>query len=185
MEALPTELDVKILGYVRQGNGSAMVDMERVTRVSKYCRKISEPLLYERVTLYHDEADRIKLLLMTLLGRKDLRKHLHHLRILQCDTPQGRVIVREDEFANLPYDHTQGDMFYDRLASQLTNIKTTIDEIATPYMSAQLRMIWVSKVLQPFPGFDGALALIIGMALEPRTKSAASAPSLTSTPSLV
>jgi hypothetical protein len=177
MEALPTELDVKILGYVRQGNGSAMVDMERVTRVSKYYRKISEPLLYE--------ADRIKLLLMTLLGRKDLRKHLHHLRILQCDTPQGRVIAREDEFANLPYDHTQGDMFYDRLASQRTNIKTTIDEIATPYMSAQLRMIWVSKVLQPFPGFNGALALIIGMALEPRTKSAPSAPSLTSTPSLV
>jgi hypothetical protein len=164
MEALPTELDVKILGYVRQGDYSAMVDMERVTRVSKYYRNIGQPLLYQRVTLYHDEADRIKLLLMTLLGRKDLRKHLHHLRILHCDTPQGGVIARDNEFVNLPYDHTQGDVFYERLASHLTNIKTTIDEIAIPYMSAQIRMIWVSKVLQPFPGFDGALALIIGMA---------------------
>jgi hypothetical protein len=41
--ALPTELDVRIIGYLDTR------DMSRMSRVSKYYRKVSEPLFYEEV----------------------------------------------------------------------------------------------------------------------------------------
>jgi hypothetical protein len=67
LEALPTELDLRIIGFLDTKHKSAL------SRVSKYYRDVAEPLLYERVQLWGHDDHRVRQLLLTLLQRKDLR----------------------------------------------------------------------------------------------------------------
>jgi hypothetical protein len=74
LQALPTELDVLIVRYLDTQDAS------QLTRVSKYWRRIGEPVLYANIRLYDDKEDWINALLDTLLKRRELAKHsLHHV----------------------------------------------------------------------------------------------------------
>jgi hypothetical protein len=86
LQALPTELDVAIIKYFDRRQQS------RMSRASKYYRRITEPLLYSDLQFFNNEDDRIKRLI-TLVSRKDLRHSitrfdlLHKRRILEWNTP--------------------------------------------------------------------------------------------------
>jgi hypothetical protein len=64
LEALPTELDEAILQYLNAR------ELSHMTRVSKYYRKLGDPHLYSTIHLRGDVYNRVKRLLITLLGQK-------------------------------------------------------------------------------------------------------------------
>jgi hypothetical protein len=69
LQDLSTELDVAIINYLLDCPNA----VDSMVRVSKYYRKLGEPIFYRNVGFYAYESRRVKQLLMTLLRRKDLR----------------------------------------------------------------------------------------------------------------
>ncbi|KAF2818681.1 hypothetical protein CC86DRAFT_156088 [Ophiobolus disseminans] len=78
LHALPTGLDTKIIEYLEHKA------CNNISRVSRYNRKISKPLLYDRIHLQSFDSAGIKLLLTTLLGCDDLLYHTHSVYI-ECN----------------------------------------------------------------------------------------------------
>jgi hypothetical protein len=69
LQDLPTELDVAIINYLLDCPNA----VDSMVRVSKYYRKLGEPIFYHNIGFYAYQSRRVKQLLMTLLRRKDLR----------------------------------------------------------------------------------------------------------------
>lgn len=74
-EELPTELDAAIIDYLEQD------DLTELCHVSKYYRQLAEPRLYDIIEFHENHEDRVKLLLFTLIKRKDLRSGIHHFAL--------------------------------------------------------------------------------------------------------
>tara|TARA_R110002003_G_scaffold235_20_gene17088 strand:+ start:1685 stop:3289 length:1605 start_codon:yes stop_codon:yes gene_type:complete len=155
LQALPSELDTVILSHLN------MRDKCHMTMVSKYYRRIGEPLLYERVCLWTDEDDRIKHLLLTLLQRDDLRPFVKQFRLRQQvgvspePLPQltDRIRYRGDP---------DGAQLSESIWAQAPTIRNLLADLSSRYdVSAEFRMIWFAKVLELFPLFDGALSLLL------------------------
>lgn len=157
LQDLPTELDAHIIGYVDHS------DIERMTCVSKYYRKVAELLLYHAVYLGVDNDDLIKLLMLTLLGRPDLRPLMQSIEIDY--SPQSRLhpLPKLDTAIYLPNNRPQGALYH-QLSSQVLVIKDTIEELLGLNFDSQAKLALLAKVLEPFPYFDGALALVILLA---------------------
>jgi hypothetical protein len=103
LQDLPTELDIKILSYLDDE------DLACVTRVSKYYRKIGEPILYATIYLWEHEDYRIKQLLLTLLHRHDLRGAMRTFRLYNRSRP-AHDERRNLEWPDKPLDPTGSDV---------------------------------------------------------------------------
>jgi hypothetical protein len=82
LHALPTELDEQIIRYLNTA------DTARLSCVSKYYRRVAEPYLYDSIELCSHDCNRIKLLLLALIRRKDLGQMIHHFELRQDGQPE-------------------------------------------------------------------------------------------------
>jgi hypothetical protein len=90
LQALPTELDVLIVGYLDTQDAS------RLTRASKPWRRIGEPVLYANICLYDDKEDWINALLGTLLKGRELAKHILCITLVG-NTHMDFAALRQDQ----------------------------------------------------------------------------------------
>jgi hypothetical protein len=93
LQDLPTEPDVATLNHL----WTCPRDLSRMTRVSKYYRKLEEPILYGDIGFWAHHSYQIKQLLLTLLRRKDFRRAVHSLCLqLNLDyEPQSPPLERD------------------------------------------------------------------------------------------
>jgi hypothetical protein len=144
---LPTELDVVILDYLDRN------DVSCVSRVSKYYRKLAEPLLYHDIQLHTHEHDRIKRLLITLVNRKDLCQRIRRFNV-RCG-PKMAVLN--------PLESADEDL-YNKLMSNASKINEAICEMAAQgSFPPILKLETFASVFKPNPFYDGALAVILCM----------------------
>jgi len=158
LQALPTELDVRIIELLN------VADRSQITRVSKYYRKVSEPLLYHTISVFDTEHDRIKLLLTTFLSRKDLRPLLKRFSLFQdANNPHDPLNPPPQMHHAVSYHPSrEGSALCDRLWSYMPAIRDALESLAARFnLDHEYRTIWFSKVFQPFPYFDGALSLLL------------------------
>lgn len=145
LQALPTEMDEQILGHL------APSDLSTMSKVSKYHRKIAEPLLYRTITLWDDRSINIRSLLLTLLSRRDLALHIRRL-LVRLDLRSSR---------NLPLTSEVDNRMEEALPAIQDSIKTII---GTGAGTARIRTTWLGSVLsEDFVG--GTSALVVCMAL--------------------
>jgi hypothetical protein len=148
LQALPTELDEQILGHLAQ------TDLSTVSKVSKYHRKIAEPLLYRTVTLCGDRSIDIRSLFLTLLSRSDLALHIR------------RLLVRLD--LRLPRSHQLTSEVDNRMEEALPAIQNSIKTIiGTDAGTAGIRTTWLGSILsEDFVGGTSALVVCLARDLE-------------------
>jgi hypothetical protein len=155
LQALPSELDSVILSHLN------MRDKSHMTMVSKYYRRIEEPLLYERISLWTDEDDRIKHLLLTLLQRVDLRPFVKQFRLRQEEGVSPEPLPQLTDRISYRSD-PDGAELSESIWAQTPTIRNLLADLSPRYdISAEFRMIWFAKVLEQFPLFDGALSLLL------------------------
>jgi hypothetical protein len=70
LQDLSTELDVAIINYLLDCPNA----VDSMVRVSKYYRKLGEPIFYHNIGFYAYQSRRVKQLLMTLLRRHDRQR---------------------------------------------------------------------------------------------------------------
>jgi hypothetical protein len=113
LEALPTELDLRIIGFLDTKHKSAL------SRVSKYYRDVAEPLLYERVQLWGHDDHRVRQLLLTLLQRKDLRHLVKEFCLWHSRSAPIPLLPRLDKVPISPDGYHLNELFW----SHITEIK--------------------------------------------------------------
>lgn len=146
---LPTELDLKILGYLGPH------DLSRLVRVNSYYHKIGEPLLYKTLKFTETKAYNVHLL-MTLIKRTELVSYIEHVEVLQNQS------ALQNQFDLL--SRGEQDNFIDRLASMATLYKNAIDKYTKHKSSAVHRVAWFRDLFGSRPQMDFALRLILVMA---------------------
>lgn len=155
--ALPTELDATIINHLAHG------DLIRLSCVSKYYRKLAETLLYDNIQLHTHDHNRIKRLLLTLLHRRGLRPLIHRLGVHH---ERGSANLKETHVINqiiLPVD--LGDTgLYEALVAHASSIDAVLSKLAALYgFHPQFKRAMFAKIFEPYPLYDGALALILCM----------------------
>ncbi len=88
LNALPTELDERLLGYLDRKELSA------VSKISKYYRHITEPRLYSDIKFSSDEQAAVRWLIITLLERPQLAAFIKAVGLSKPDYPQDAAIRR-------------------------------------------------------------------------------------------
>jgi hypothetical protein len=144
LQALPTEMDEQILGYLAQ------TDLSTISKVSKYHRTIAEPLLYRTITLWDDRSINIRSLLLTLLSRSDLALHIRRLLVrMDLRSPRSRQLTSEVD---------------NRMEEALPAIQDSIKTIiGTDAGTAGIRTTWLGSILsEDFIG--GTSALVVSLA---------------------
>jgi hypothetical protein len=126
MQALSTELDLKIIDYLSTHDKSCLA------RVSSYYRRVVEPLLYELIPLRNGEDSRIQQLLMTLLRLKRLLRFVKKLFLRAPDHEVQSLPPRLNDgisFTRSPISDTLNETYWSHAAL----IKDTMDSICTRY----------------------------------------------------
>jgi len=155
LEELPTELDAAIIDYLEQG------DLTELCLVSKYYRQLAEPHLYDSIEFYNNHEDRVNLLLFTLIKRKDLRSSIHHF-VLRHE-PQAPWPEVPDLAPQIfePVDDGNIDLC-DVLMAHAPRITKLVSDLAHTYkINPHLKMEMFASVFDPYPHYDGPLALIL------------------------
>jgi hypothetical protein len=172
LEALPTELQLQILGYLNGGPlYSEGAPLSRVMRTSKYFHKLAEPILYDDINLATCDDDRIKQLLITLTLHKDIRRAVHHFRLYydDCDLGQNQS-VRHGWFIGEP--DPRGPNLSATIWSHITDVTRALQTLLDPHsLPTELKIGWLRKVLEPYPLLDGALALLLCLTTDINTIS--------------
>lgn len=148
LKALPTEIDEQILDYLEQ------TDLSTLLKVSKYHRKIAEPLLYHTITLRDNRSIKIRSLLLTLLSRNDLAHHIRRLLVrLDLRLPRGRQLTSEVD---------------NRMEEALPAIQDSIKTIiGTDAGTAGVRTTWLGSILsEDFVGGTAALVACLASKVE-------------------
>jgi hypothetical protein len=148
LQALPTELDEQIIGHLVQ------TDLSTMSRVSKYHRKMAEPLLYRAIALWDDRGINIRSLLLTLLSRSDLALHVRRLLVRQ-DLRSSRSRQLTSEVDN-------------RMEEALPAIHNSIKTIiGTDAGTAGIRAAWLGSILsEDFVGGTTALVACLSHNVE-------------------
>jgi hypothetical protein len=151
---LPSELKDHVLWELgREALG-------RMMQVSKSYRKIGEPILYKHVDFRDHEGIRIKLLLVTLIDRDDLRYSIRSLKLWHdhsTQTPHGLSHETASKIQDLS----------ERIWSQTKAITDIFNQLLRPYPNTvELKVKWLTNVLKSSPSFDAALALILCLATQ-------------------
>ncbi|KAF2818685.1 hypothetical protein CC86DRAFT_433211 [Ophiobolus disseminans] len=155
LHKLSTELDVIVVGYL---DPSAI---EPMTHVSKYYRELAEPRLYRHVCFAATQGRRITQFLLTLLERPDLRPQVESIELYSHsnDQPPPMSILQTH-----PGDPS-GVSLYHRLTSQQATIRSVIlTTLAHTSSTPENRTHFFLRVFDPFPYFDGALAIVVCLA---------------------
>lgn len=121
LQSLPTELDLRILQFLDT------IDISRVTRVSKYYRKIAEPLLYESVTFWQIDGDRIRFLLDTILSSTELCPLIKRFSLSQ-DRPDLAHLPANKIF---PPSNNNTNSVHERMWSQTIALHEAVEALAS------------------------------------------------------
>jgi hypothetical protein len=157
LTGFPTELDERIIKYL------PTPDRTNIVLVSKYYQRIGETLLYKSIRFLGHRDARIKRLLTTLLRRKHLRRLVKSFELsLDQDEPlfldEGPPL---DDDTHYPPSPVQG-LICELLWSEIVEIKKMLENLTSRYnISPELRSTWFAKVFEPYPSYDGALALLL------------------------
>ncbi|KAF2818654.1 hypothetical protein CC86DRAFT_413775 [Ophiobolus disseminans] len=156
LQALPTELDLRIIQLLD------LVDMCHVTLVSQYYSEIAHPVLYERITFWNDDGDRIRKLLATFLDHRDLGQFVKYFRLRQDPlgrpTPQARRLCDRMHFETSPVKKT----LYDLVRVQAGRMAEVIETISSRCnIVPEHSVAWVSKPFELHPLFDDSLSLLL------------------------
>ncbi|KAF2833105.1 hypothetical protein CC86DRAFT_376336 [Ophiobolus disseminans] len=144
LDALSTELDDEIVRRL------AKSELEALSRTTKYYRALSEPYLYKNPEFATNEARRIILLFQTIVRRQELAKYIRSFTV----TP--------DQGLNAHSTFTQADDT--EMWQNVTIVKEVIAKI-TQRRDLKLTLRWFGLVFGGEPLFDGALAIILCLAL--------------------
>jgi hypothetical protein len=98
LAALSTELDTNIVDFCDHES------LHALSQTSKYWRTLSEPHLYNNLCFAIDQLMQMKQLLLTLLKRPDLVKHIKSFRIAPSIVPEEPV---RDGFFDHSFHHSQ------------------------------------------------------------------------------
>jgi hypothetical protein len=160
LQALSTEVDTLIFGYLDRA------DRSRLMRVSKAYYETGKPFLYSEIRLRNDQGHRVKLLLLTLLQRPKLVECIVHFHL-----EPGKDTTSGDNYEPGAYKtYPDGDLC-DRLMSHAAMVKDAIYKI--PFGDTSFRLKLFSRVWTSYPCFDGALALILCLAVRMKDLSLA------------
>jgi hypothetical protein len=165
LSTLSTELDLNILQYLHS------LELSQMTGVSRYYQAISEPLLYKSIRIASFHHDRIKKLLFTLLRRKDLRAAILHFALIYGNIfPNSNLPVARraspPPSAEIPF-RPGGQHIVNTLWSNVSVLQDTIEQLLVSRdVPPEFKMAWLSKLLEPHPFFDGAVALILCLAAD-------------------
>lgn len=142
-----------------------------MTGVSKYYQGISEPLLYKSICIASNHHDRTKKLLFTLLHRKDLRAAIRHF-VLKCGRlfPNSTLPVARlappPSWVDITF-RAGGQQVVHTLSSNVGALQDTIEQLLfSRDVPPEFKMAWLSKLSEPHPFFDVAVALILCLATD-------------------
>ncbi|KAG9194014.1 hypothetical protein G6011_04049 [Alternaria panax] len=162
LQKLSTELDINII------NRLDAPDLSSISCISKYYRRISEPLLYREIGIGSDSHDRIKQLLLTFISRKDLRKLIQRFHLLHADD-HNRDLPQHHPSIWFPEDR-DGDALYHRLWAHVVGIQEAMESMSRrSLLIPQFKTTWLASIFEPYPFFDGALSLILCLAYNLKT----------------
>lgn len=154
LQALPTELDLEIIENLDRDSQS------QVTQASKYYRRTGLPVLHKQITLYNNEDWKIKLLLTTLLCHDDLRHLVKKFILLDSDEDDLYLPNLTDNI--LFYTNEKATAVSDLLWSQDSAVRDAIVKMCVHHrFQVELRAVWFAKISDPYPLFDGHLALVL------------------------
>lgn len=159
LSALPTEVDDIIIEFL--GASDDRKALSSLSCVSKYYRGLVEPVLYRDLKFQAAEEVPMKQLLLTLLSRTDLAKHIESFTL--SETPRTVNIGER-------WIHGRNKLAKD-LWRQVQSIETAVKEV--PRLGAETRLELLGGVLyshsgsyvSPEPSVDTALALILSWAV--------------------
>jgi hypothetical protein len=120
LKVLLTELDVRIILLL-----PCPTDRSHVVKLSRYYREVGEPLLYEGLVLDSAEDDRIKLLLLTLSARSDLR---HKVKTFTLRDNRPVLLPKLDDII-ISGSSLQDEQLCDRLWTRTDHISACIQKI--------------------------------------------------------
>ena len=138
-----------------------MADRSNVVKLTSNYRKLGEPMLYKAICLHSEQYDRIKQLLLTLLERSDLCLMVKSFTLFHgMDElfPPPRLDDTIRYMASL-----ESKQICDRFWTQIQELSECI--CTEFHFLPELRGIWFHKLFEPCPLFDGALSLLLSLAL--------------------
>ncbi|KAI2480797.1 hypothetical protein Ptr902_07822 [Pyrenophora tritici-repentis] len=161
--ALSTEMDMRIIGYLDK------ISLIRMARVSRYYQSICERTLYKTIKINPRETPHgLRVLLLTLLRRKKLRLLVQRISVSLPEPHQG---ISDPNYRDISYpEDPKGSHLYDQLWKHVVEIRDAIDALVLHQLACtQEKIIWLSKIFEPYPLFDGTLSLILCWATNLRT----------------
>ena len=144
MNRLSTELDENILWRLVERK-----DLNAMSQVSKYYRKIAEPFLYKDLVFDEDQYFRITVLFLTIVRRPDLAKYIKRVTLYQ------EWNARPIELSN--------DTYYREFFNNITTVRDMVDDIGKD-LDWEVITRWFGSIYDGGETCDGALALILCLA---------------------
>jgi hypothetical protein len=144
LSTLLTELDVRIILFLEHGS------LDKMSKVSKYYREVTEPLLYCHLRLNHMAYHKIKRLCCTLLKRLELAAYPRSFELYA-----RHRILRTDPRP-------------EKFAQELLEILPIMQERSRTLLGkdspSSVHAEWIASLFLHPPHSDGFLAIIFSMA---------------------
>lgn len=149
LDILPTELDLLVLGFLRQA------DLATVCGVSRNYHKTAEPLLYRNIVIENNLHARARVLLLTLIARGELAASAKSLTVAND--------VKRDA-------RSQGYRFSDVERAKPFLQQVMNRAVGPGATTEKIRLRWMKKILSDC-GAQGSLAVVVYLAINIETIS--------------
>lgn len=165
LTALSTELDTMIANHL--SDGKSRKALCALSRVSRYYHHVAEPVLYRDIGFCDKAEIRAKRLMVTLLDRPELARHISRITLLAQDTKEYTEPCYT--CTSSVSEHTELSHTTHMLQQYISSVTKTIDSLGLK--SDRLAKVWLADVFKRTddvdpedPSLDGVLALIFALA---------------------
>jgi hypothetical protein len=164
LSALPTELDEMIIQQLSQRA------LHNLTLTSKYYRSLVEPYPYRNIKLYESDPRYVKRLLLSIINRRDLSRHIQSLELVSKNDMfvkyNASSTSTDEENSKRKFEShcDRLDNFNEDLLKRSIEIKKLIIEFTEPFFNYKHTLNWYLDVTGAFQSVDGSLALILCLA---------------------
>ena len=157
---LSTEIDEMIIQYLPHHA------LHNLTLTNKYYRKIAEPHLYRNIHVRSTDSLSIPLLLLSLISRRELSQYIRSFALVTVDEGRGRDTTNlSNEASNMEAHRNTFEKTRKELFRKSPIIEEVLEKLAYPFRDPHYESNWYFFVLDATRSIDGALVLIICLAL--------------------
>ncbi|KAF2108888.1 hypothetical protein BDV96DRAFT_652493 [Lophiotrema nucula] len=147
MASLSTELDTRIASFL----GTDTYTLDKLSRVSKYYREITVPILYKDLWFWQGQKDCILCLLRTMVEQPELELHIHSFQLGY----RKEMLPRSDR-------KTSGNNEW--IWKNAGRIIVLINRLGGHILPPEMLLRWTAGLFKPPLSLDAALATVLTMA---------------------